>query len=155
MQLILTTPFTMTREVAELIWGQVLKDVEHYDQRDAARFKIILEELGYKPEHQFMVREFQLLTEVAEAAKPAEEAMVPHHYLASLYGGTGAIYVSYDMAAARREAELDAGRGNLSTFRQATENEVEWFKAMNGRIQVVGPVPSAASAPASAPAAKE
>jgi len=62
------TPFTMTRQVAELLWGQILKDAEFYDQRDAARFVTILGELGYDFNgDDFMSREADTLLAVADA----------------------------------------------------------------------------------------
>lgn len=41
------TPFAMTRQVAELLWGQILKDAEFFDQQDAVQFVTLLGELGY------------------------------------------------------------------------------------------------------------
>lgn len=152
MNLIPTTPFTMTRPVAELLWGQILKDAEYFDQQDAGRFLVLLEELGYKPEYKFMTGEYATLKEAAEPAPKSSgrspeqpNPTVPHHYMASLHGGSGGIYVSLDETSARREAELDAGRGNVRSFRPATEDEdeVAWHKSMGGRIQMVDPVPTA------------
>ncbi|UFK26612.1 hypothetical protein [Roseobacter phage RDJL3] len=146
MNLVPTTPFTMTRPVAELLWGQILKDAEYFDQQDASRFLVLLEELGYKPEYQFMTGEYATLKETAEPAPKPADPTVPHHYMASLHGGSGGIYVSLDKDAARREAELDAGRGNIRSFRPATEDEVAWHKSMGGRIQMVDPIPAVAHA---------
>jgi hypothetical protein len=143
MKLVSTTPFTMTRTVAELIWGQVLKDAEYFDQQDAARFEALLGELGYTLDTGFMTSEFVTLVAMANPATPKPEPIVPHHYLASLHGGSGGIYVSLDEAAARREAIADAGRDNLRSFRLATEDEVAWHQSMNGRINMVDPVPTA------------
>lgn len=39
--------FTMTRPVAELLWGQILSDALYYDQEDAKQFITLLKELGY------------------------------------------------------------------------------------------------------------
>lgn len=136
------TPFVMTREVAELLWGQILKDAEHFDQQDAARFEALLGELGYTPGTKFMTSEFATLAATANPAPPEPEPVVPHHYVANLHGGSGGIYVSLDKAAARREAELDAGRGNVMSFRPATETEVAWHRSMGGRIQIVNPAPN-------------
>jgi len=152
MKLVSTTSFAMTRTVAELIWGQVLKDAEYFDQQDAARFEVLLGELGYTPDTGFMTSEFAILVATANPATPKPEPIVPHHYLASLHGGSGGIYVSLDEAAARREAIADAGRDNLRSFRLATEDEVAWHQSMNGRINMVDPVPTApAPAPATEP----
>ncbi|QDP53485.1 MAG: hypothetical protein GOVbin4933_31 [Prokaryotic dsDNA virus sp.] len=86
--------------------------------------------------------EYSYVAEAVASTKEPEPT-VPHHYLASLYGGSGGIYVSLDETAAYREAELDAGRGNLMSLRPATEDEVAWHKSMGGRIQMVNPVPTA------------
>jgi len=143
MKLVSTTPFTMIQEVAELLWGQILKDAEYFDQRSAARFEVLLGELGYTPDSGFMTREFAILVATANPAPPEPEPIVPHHYMASLYGGSGSIYVSLDRAAALREADLDKGRRNIKSFRPATEDEVAWHKSMGGRINMVDPVPTA------------
>jgi len=64
------TPFTMTRQVAELLWGQILKDAEFYDQQNAARFVAILGELGYDFNgDDFMSREADTLLAVADGVE--------------------------------------------------------------------------------------
>ena len=72
MKLVSTTPFTMTQPVAELIWGQVLKDAEYFDQQDAARFEVLLGELGYTPDTGFMTSEFAALVERAKTSARSE-----------------------------------------------------------------------------------
>ena len=68
------TPFTMTRQVAELLWGQILKDAEFYDQRDAARFVAILGELGYDFNGDFMSCEADTLLAVADGVETGAQA---------------------------------------------------------------------------------
>ena len=70
MKLVSTTPFVMIQPVAELLWGQVLKDAEYFDQQDAARFEVILGELGYTPDTGFMTSEFAILVATANPAPP-------------------------------------------------------------------------------------
>ena len=65
MKLVSTTPFVMIQPVAELLWGQVLKDAEYFDQQDAARFEVLLGELGYTPDSGFMTSEFAILAATA------------------------------------------------------------------------------------------
>lgn len=66
MTLVTTTPFAMTRQVAKLLWGQILKDSELYGQEDAARFAVLLEELGYDFDGEaFMAYEARHLKAVA------------------------------------------------------------------------------------------
>ena len=71
MKLVSTTSFAMTRTVAELIWGQVLKDAEYFDQQDAARFEALLGELGYTLDTGFMTSEFVTLVATANPALSA------------------------------------------------------------------------------------
>jgi len=80
MNLIPTTPFTMTRPVAELLWGQILKDAAYFDQQDAGRFLVLLEELGYKPEYQFMTGEYATLKEAATKAQSEVDHQVDFQY---------------------------------------------------------------------------
>ena len=136
--------FLMTRYIAETLWGQILKDFEVYEPGDAGTMIWLLGKLGYEPAFDFMTSEYRQLEALARSAKStkAPEPTVPHHYMASLYGGSGGIYVSLDKAAARHEAELDAGRGNIMSFRPATEDEVAWHRSMGGRIQIVEPAPN-------------
>lgn len=68
MNLVPTTPFTMTRQVAELLWGQILKDAKYFDQQNADRFLILLNELGYRSEYKFMAEEYATLKKAAEPA---------------------------------------------------------------------------------------
>lgn len=137
--------FVLHLEVLKDVWGQILKDTDYFSPVEAERFVYALGKLGYQPSYDYMTEEYHRLVEIAKTAKAAKEPepTVPHHYLASLYGGSGGIYVSLDKTAARREAELDAGRGNIMSFRPATENEVAWHKSMGGRINHVEPVPTA------------
>jgi HD superfamily phosphohydrolase YqeK len=58
------------------------------------------------------------------------------YYIAVTYFGQS-IYVADDIETARREALLDAGRGNLKFVREATKSEIEWHKARGGRINYV------------------
>lgn len=130
--------------IMEAIWGAILKDHEFYEPAEAATMVYGLGKIGYEPAFGFMTHEYSLLVENAKSATTTKEPepTVPHHYLASLYGGSGGIYVSLDKTAARREAELDAGRGNIMSFRPATEDEVAWHRSMGGRIQIVEPAPN-------------
>jgi len=66
MNLVSTTPFTMTKPVSQLLWGQILKDVEFYDQEDSARFVVILAALGYTRGSKFMTREYDILVETSK-----------------------------------------------------------------------------------------
>lgn len=59
--IISVTPFSMTAQAAEAVWGQILKDCEFLEPYEAARFLHVLEELGYKPEYGFMTSEFYTL----------------------------------------------------------------------------------------------
>jgi len=131
--------------VMQAIWGAILKDHEFYEPDEAETMVFALGKVGYTPAFNFMTHEYHCLVELAKTARSTKEPepTVSHHYLASLYGGSGGIYVSLDKSAARREAELDAGRGNIMSFRPATEDEVAWHKSMGGRIQMVDPVPTA------------
>lgn len=64
-------PFTMTRETAELLWGQILKDAVYYDRDDAEQLKTLLEELGYDfGNEDFMATEADHLAAFAEGAVP-------------------------------------------------------------------------------------
>jgi hypothetical protein len=133
--------FIMTRYLAETLWGQILRDVEAFEPSEVGTYIWLLGKLGYEPAFDFMTQEYRYLEQMAreQSTKPAAEPTVPHHYIASLYGGSGGIYVSLDKDAARREAELDAGRGNIMSFRPATEDEVEWHRSVGGRINIVEP----------------
>ncbi len=73
MKLISTTPFTMTQPVAELVWGQILNDAEFFDQEDAARFVVLLGELGYDAHGDFMPNEYDHLIAVADGTRTNEE----------------------------------------------------------------------------------
>lgn len=132
-------------DVMQTLWGAILKDVDYYERDQAVHMAYLLGKTGYEPAFDFMTHEYHRLIELAKTARSTKEPepTVPHHYLASLYGGSGGIYVSLDKSAARQEAELDAGRGNIMSFRPATEDEVAWHKSMGGRIQMVDPVPTA------------
>lgn len=59
------TPFAMTAQVAQAVWGQILQDIEFLEPEEAARFGIVLEELGYKPEYGFMTSEWDTLQAIA------------------------------------------------------------------------------------------
>lgn len=63
--IISVTPFTMTAQAAEAVWGQILKDAEFLEPDEAARFLVVLEELGYKPEYGYMTSEFYTLQATA------------------------------------------------------------------------------------------
>jgi hypothetical protein len=63
--LVPVTPFTMTSQAAQAVWGQILKDVEFLEPDEAARFGVVLEELGYKPEYGFMTSEWDTLQVIA------------------------------------------------------------------------------------------
>ena len=64
--IISVTPFSMTAQAAEAVWGQILKDVEFLEPYEAARFIVVLEELGYKPEYGYMTSEFYSLQATAD-----------------------------------------------------------------------------------------
>ncbi len=82
--------------------GQILKDFEVYEPSDAGTMIWLLGKLGYEPAFDFMTREYRQLEALARSTKEPEPT-VPHHYMASLYGGgSGGIYVSLDKAAARQ-----------------------------------------------------
>lgn len=68
------TPFSMTAQAAEAVWGQILKDAEFLEPDEAARFIVVLEELGYKPEYGFMTSEFYTL----QAAAGQDPVMADH-----------------------------------------------------------------------------
>lgn len=137
--------FVLHLDVLKEVWGQILKDTEFFSPEQAETFVYALGKLGYEPAYDYMTSEYHQLVALAkknQAAKQAEEPVVPHHYIASLYGGSGGIYVSLDKTAARREAEADAGRGNIMSFRPATQAEVDWHRSMGGRINLVDPKPN-------------
>ena len=77
------TPFSMTAQAAEAVWGQILKDVEFLEPDEASRFIVVLEELGYKPEYGFMTSEFYTL----QAAASQDPVMADH--LSGRFGRTG------------------------------------------------------------------
>lgn len=72
--IISVTPFSMTAQAAEAVWGQILKDCEFLEPYEAARFIVVLEELGYKPEYGFMTSEFYTL----QAAAGQDHVMADH-----------------------------------------------------------------------------
>jgi len=73
----------MTARAAKIVWGQILKDVEFLNPEDAARFIVVLEELGYKPEYGYMTSEFYTL----QAAASQDPVMADH--LSGRFGRTG------------------------------------------------------------------
>lgn len=141
--------FVLHLDVLKEVWGQILKDTEHFSPKEAERFIYALGKLGYEPAYDYMTREYHQLVALAkknQAAKyagqsPAKEPVVPHHYIASLYGGSCGIYVSLDKTAALREADMDAGLRNIMSFRPATQAEVDWHRSTGGRISLVDPKP--------------
>lgn len=81
--IISVTPFSMTAQAAEAVWGQILKGAEFLDPDEASRFIVVLEELGYKPEYGYMTSEFYTL----QAAAGQDPVMADH--LSDRFGRTG------------------------------------------------------------------
>lgn len=133
-------PAELTAEEKIWAWGQILKDCEVFEVDDATKAIRALAHLGYDGTDPFMSREWAVLCEAARPVPALVSPVKPLHYIAKLYGGSAGIYRSTCEDTARQAALLDAGRGNISHFRPATEEEIDWHTSMGGHVQNVEPI---------------